>query len=274
MDCPRIQERLSAYFDGELPSGEQSAVAEHIEDCPQCGRYEEDLRKLSTLSRQTTTPDPPADFWVELERRLDVDHRTPTKLRRLPLWAKGATLAALILIAVGTGLWSRRFQSPNDAPPQMAVDLDSYLNDFQRDPQKAPNILIARYNGHAVSLDEVAKEVRYRPVASGQLPEGFSLDAVYLLKMECCTGVQSVYKRKGSEIVAILQHTIDQPVWFGDRAVLVAKVHGKPTRIVQVDGRLAATWQLNGTYVSMIGIEDMTELTRFIGYLEHKPKEN
>ena len=97
---------------------------------------------------------------------------------------------------------------------------------------------------------------------------------IFLLKMECCTGMQSVYKRKGSEIIAILQHTTDQPVWFGDRAVVVAKVHGKPTRIVQMDDRLAATWQSNGTYVTLVGVGDMAELTRFMRYLEHESKEN
>ena len=121
-------------------------------------------------------------------------------------------------------------------------------------------------------MDEALKTVRY-PIAAGQLPPGFSLDAVYLLKMECCTGVQCVYKRRGSEVLAILQHTIDQPVWYGKRKVEIAQVHGKPTKIVRIDGRLAATWRSNGTYVSLIGAQNMSELGELIASLEGNGKE-
>lgn len=67
---------------------------------------------------------------------------------------------------------------------------------------------------------------------------------------------------------------MDQPVWYGRRYVELAEVNGKQTQIVRVDGRLAATWQVDGTYVSLVGAHDMQELRQMITYLDARKMEN
>lgn len=282
MDCSQVQERLSAWYDGELRPEERELFVSHFRECEACAGAEGHLRVLSALAKEIPIPDPPARLWAELERKL---HRAPSttepgevvgsaqgaRPHRVTLLMRLASLAALLLIAVGTALWAHRLkdqQAPNQRLPALAVDLDRYLDEFQRNPGEAPRVLIARYHGESVPPEEVAKSVRFRSIAPHRLPDGFALDGTYLLKMECCTGVQTIYKRKGSEVLAILQHTTDQPVWLGNRPVLVARVHGKPTRIAQADGRLAATWQEDGTYVSLVGVQDMHELVRLMSYFE------
>jgi len=276
MHCSQVQERLSAWYDGEVRPEERELFASHIETCEACAAVAGDLEKLSALAKSFPIPDPPPELWAGLEHKLDgvpatVGHDEAagspegTRPRRASVVVQLVSLAALLLLAVGTGLWTHRLkneQASRQRPPKLAVDLDRYLDEFERNPREALSVLIARYQGEAVDPEQAARSVRFHSIAPDRLPEGFSLDGTYLLKMECCTGVQTVYKRKGSEVLAILQHTTDQPVWFGDRPVLVAQVHGRPTRIAQLDGRLAATWEEDGSYVSLVGIQDMHELVR------------
>lgn len=274
MNCSQAQELLSPYYDGELTADERETVGRHLRDCAQCSVDLTNFQKLSALAAQTCVPEPPTELWTRLEVQLEeiIDRPTVTKVSRRTMM-QFAALAVLLLVAIGTGLWAHWLRTESNVPPELAIDLDGFLDDFRRDPQRAAKIFVARYDGREAGLDEALKTVRY-PIAASQLPPGFSLDAVYLLKMECCTGIQTVYKRKGSQVLAILQHTIDQPVWYGNRTVEIAQVHGKPTRIVRVNGHLAATWQANGTYVTVIGARNMAELTNLIIYLEHNTKEN
>ena len=270
MNCSEVQELLSAYYDGELPCSQQTVLSEHLRQCAQCNRSIETFREVSGLLGQITSREPPAALWVGLESKMDSVMARPEAgsfygQRLLKL----ATLAALLLIAVTTWMYAHGLKRAARILPALAVDLDYYLDEFQLDPTQSPQVFLARYDGQSVPAEEATKHVEFRPVTADRLPDGFSLQAVYLLKMECCTGLESVYKRKGSEVLAILQHTTDQPVWLGNRAVVTAEIHGKPTRIVQVDGSLAATWRAGGTYVSLIGVQNIEELTSLITYIEH-----
>jgi hypothetical protein len=47
-------------------------------------------------------------------------------------------------------------------------------------------------------------------------------------------------------------------------------MNGKPTQVVQGDGRLAASWQVNGTAVSLIGPRDMAELVRLMAHVDQR----
>ena len=85
---------------------------------------------------------------------------------------------------------------------------------------------------------------------------------------ETHTCAQATYKRNGSETLVVFQYAIDQPTWFHGRPTLNCRCGGKPTRIVQLDDtRLAATWTVDGTYVTLIGARDIEELTQFIARL-------
>ncbi len=286
MDCQRIRDLLAAFQDAELADDDRRSVEEHLGECAACTAELAELDGLREIVRSCPEPQPPAELWDRIERAVHASTsvRQPrVEPRRRLIWAQWATVAALLLVTVVTGLWARWQQEQSaerpplasvDKPPHMAVDLDEYLNAFQHDPQHAPHLFIARYNGQAVDLNETADKVNYRPIATSSLPDGFSLDRVYLLKMECCTGVQTVYRRKGADVLAILQHTVDQPVWYGRRRVEIAEVNGKPTQIVRMNGRLAATWQADGTYVSLVGAHDMHELTQMITHLDAKKMEN
>ncbi len=47
MECPEVQNRLSAYFDGELEEDQRLVIAAHLERCSACA---EELQVFGRLS--------------------------------------------------------------------------------------------------------------------------------------------------------------------------------------------------------------------------------
>lgn len=55
MDCREWMERISAYVDGEIPSGETRPVEEHLEGCAACRTLERRMRALTSGLARTDT---------------------------------------------------------------------------------------------------------------------------------------------------------------------------------------------------------------------------
>ena len=71
-------------------------------------------------------------------------------------------------------------------------------------------------------------------------------------------------------MLCVFEHDSDQPVWFGDRPTSSKMFSGKPTRLVQVDGCLAATWQQERRHITVIGAKDVDEVTRLVAHFERQ----
>jgi len=74
MRCRRIQERLSAYQDGEIAGEERSRIAGHLEGCPACRSAYAELEQAWQLLEKITEIDAAPGF----EKRL------AEKIRALP----------------------------------------------------------------------------------------------------------------------------------------------------------------------------------------------
>ena len=102
------RERLSAYLDGELPTGEAAAVAAHVAACPDCA---ERLAELAAVDeRFAATPlDVPDRYFDTCAPRVRerIEAEPPrTAARRVPAWAWA--VAAVLVLAVVTPLTLRR----------------------------------------------------------------------------------------------------------------------------------------------------------------------
>ena len=102
------RERLSAYLDGELPTGEAAAVAAHVAACPDCA---ERLAELAAVDeRFAATPlDAPAGYFDTYASRVRerIEAEPPrSAARRVPAWAWA--VAAVLVLAVVTPLTLRR----------------------------------------------------------------------------------------------------------------------------------------------------------------------
>jgi len=124
-DCPREEDQLAAFVDGELPPRQQRALARHLMDCPHCAAQAGQL--LAVKSYLGVEPQEPASlsraFWQRLTQALDlIDAVTARTLRpsaRRPTRARLLALAAagVALIAVAWGL--RRANLPPVLQPEL-----------------------------------------------------------------------------------------------------------------------------------------------------------
>lgn len=121
MDCPRIQENLSAWLDGEMPAAEAEALRRHVESCAACRQMAEELRSVSTLLKGARRQAAPAGLADEVQSRLEremlmspaaeepeiiarMDRRLAHEQRAW--WPRVAAVAACVaLVAAIAALW-------------------------------------------------------------------------------------------------------------------------------------------------------------------------
>lgn len=268
MNCSEIQERLSEFHDSELPPNEAAQFAAHLADCTSCAEELASFDQLSGLSRRLTDPPVPAEMWDELRLKLDTSNKPRTVIPQIfPAFVltRRFALAASMLVVVGIGVFT--FLHSHSEHDHLAMNFAHYLEEFDESPDNAQQILLAKYNGQPITLEEATNVLGYEPLAAKGLPPGCSLDKAYLLNMPCCTCAQVVCKNEAGQSIAIFEHDIDQPVWFGDNPSVECLCHEIPTNVVQVGDRLAASWKEGQRYVTVIGAKDLDEVTDFVAHL-------
>lgn len=274
VNCASVQEHLSAFHDGELASALQAAVREHLESCPECAQKLAEFQELSRMACQLPTPEVPLGIWPQLEKKLatEVSAQQATRvhlIRRRRTWIGLATVALVVVTAsTAAVVW---LQQADDGHGHVAVNFGRYLDEFERNPDAAQQVLLTNYFGRAVSYDEAVTKVRYQPATPQRLPNGLSRETICLLRMPCCTCVQAVYGREDGQQLAVFEHADDQPVWFGHRPTIKTRCNGMPTSLVQVDNRLAASWQRQGRFITVVGANDVEQVVQLVAFLDQQP---
>lgn len=271
MDCFSARQHLSAFHDGELKPDLQATVADHLDSCHECAQLLADFQQLSRRTAELPAPAVPPEIWPQLERQLNSQAALPRTtlaqlVQRRRTWI-GIATSALLLVAVSTAalVW---FNHAEPGHNHVAINFAQYLDEFERNPDAAQEILLSNYEGRAVSFDEAATQVRYRPATPLNLPHGLSREAIYLLRMPCCLCVQAVYKSEDGKRVSVFEHVDDQPIWFGQRPMIQARCNGMPTNLVQVDECLAANWKRDGRYMTLIGARDVEQVAELMASLD------
>lgn len=78
MNHQKIKELISSYNDGELNQEQKKKVEKHLEDCPECRKELEEMRKFEEVMSQMELKKPPGEVWKRywtsvynrLERRI------------------------------------------------------------------------------------------------------------------------------------------------------------------------------------------------------------
>ncbi len=270
MNCAEVQERFSSFHDNQLSQDEAALVATHMTNCSSCAEELVSFQRLSGLARRLTDPPAPAHMWEELQEKLE-SHVKPSpdfsRIFQYYVSARHLALAATILVAVGMGAvaYQAWFSPGYD---HLAVNFAQYLQEFPERPDDAQQILLAKFDGRSITLAEATKILGYEPIAAKGLPPGYSLEEVHLLNMPCCTCTQVICTNKAGESIAIFEHAIDQPVWFGDRPTVECLCHDTPTSVRRVGDRLAATWKEGERYITIIGATDLNEVSDFVAHFK------
>lgn len=268
MDCSEVQERLSAFVDRELPESDRDAVAMHLQACAECVESVEFTKALSEQTRLLADPIPPADLWAGIESRL----RHPaapgvvSSVRKSRNWGpmRYLALAASIFVAAGVGFWASHSHVGDHGHETMAANFDLYLAKFSVDPDRAHEMLLTTYGGEQLAAGDIEKRLGYQPLAAQFNPAGATAEQIYVLDMPCCRCALTICRRGDGGVLAVLEHDEPQPIWFGDRPRVECLCDGKPTSVVQVNGKLAASWRQGSRHITVIGAGDLEEVTQIV----------
>ena len=274
MKCSEVQERLSAYIDNELSDGEHRNIALHLEGCPKCMASIEFARTLSHKTRELADPTPPANLWACIESGLQDEpsvHKIHSRRRVWNVSVVHWALAASLLLVAAAGMWSYHFGGDDHGHDSMAANFNIYLAKFAVDPANAQETLITTYGGKPVSPNEAEQTFGYRPIAATGALADFTVEQTYSLDMPCCRCMLSVCRRSDGTVVSVLEHVEPQPIWFGDRSRIECLCDGVPTSVVQLNGKLAASWQYGKRHITVIGATDLEEVTQMVAGLNQKP---
>ncbi|MEX2113382.1 MAG: zf-HC2 domain-containing protein [Pirellulales bacterium] len=268
MNCESARELMSAYYDRELTPDLELAVREHLEDCPHCAHHLAQFEQLSKLATELREPSVPADMWSAIDSSIDRQ-----RLRR-DRWARAwrryspAAVAAVLLVAaslVAFSYWQNRHAADHR---QMAATFGQYLERFHEQPERAEDVLLARYEGRLLPPEQAAGAAKFQPNAPDRLPQGFTRTKLYVLEMPCCTCTQTIYQDEQGHVLALFEHNDQQRDWFGDRPTITAECHGKQTCLVQMRDRLAACWKSGPRHLTIVGARDVEQVAELVAYLD------
>ena len=278
MKCSEAQDVLSAYHDGELPEAMRVRVAKHLHRCPDCAQELRGFKKLSHLASGLGTPAAPSHLWSRLEEALDRSadaESLATKSgaaagRRIFEFPRLAGFAATVLVAIGIGWFIFQGGGRSHNHQHFTADFGHYLVEFRRDPQAAQQFLLAKYENQPVVPEEAIHRVGYRPAVADGLPPEYTLDSTHVMKMPCCTCVQTLCRRPDGSALAVFEHNDDDPRWFGDRPAITASCNGERCCLVELDGRLAASWKRGDRYITLVGVRDLTEVNQMVAWFNER----
>ncbi len=140
--CGEFEADLVLYYYGEGLEAERRRVKSHLDTCPRCGRFLDDLKGL--LPQMSKSAELPQDFWDDYYR--EVVHKLDQERERIPWWRSlmtsfggwtvpafgTATVAVLaVFLVFGKGDWSLSSnQEQQESIPQEIISDSGRLEFF------------------------------------------------------------------------------------------------------------------------------------------------
>ena len=283
MKCSEVQELLSDYYDGELADGQQSRVSDHISRCSACANGIAGFEELSRMANAFEASQRPEDIWSKIQQQRD-EQPTDGRLAAQPVDKAGRrrssfpamrlfAVAATVVVATGIGWLAYQSWYPHGEHSQFTAEFDQYLDAFRRDATAAQHFLLAKYENELVQTDQVIQRMGYRPATADGVPQAYSIDATYVMKMPCCVCVQCLCKRPDGSTIAIFEHDDEETTeWFGERPEMSATCSGKRCSLVELNDSIAATWQRDTRHITVVGLRDVAELTELVAWFDEQKR--
>jgi anti-sigma factor RsiW len=100
-------DRLSEYVDGELASGERTALEAHLATCAECRATLEELRRVVARAKALEDRAPKADLWAGVAKRIGSGQVVDIRSRRRFSFSVPQLIAASIALILlsGSGMW-------------------------------------------------------------------------------------------------------------------------------------------------------------------------
>ncbi|MFT5303668.1 MAG: anti-sigma factor RsiW [Mariniblastus sp.] len=269
MNCSEIQNLISAYYDDELSAELGANVDAHLQNCSSCAAELAGFKHLSSLAAGLGTPVAPTAIWSAVAQELDKNQpeqrvvARSVSMSRHALFKYAAALAATVLIGfVGFQLFfhgDHNHEGMTKAMEQVASDLDA---------DGATTLLLNKFGGSEVSANEAIRQVGYQPIASRGLPAGYSVEGMQVLNMPCCKCTQTACKRPDNTRFFIYEHDNEDTGWFEHQIKRQSECCGKTCQIVELNSRLAVTWQKGNRHITLLGVRDEEEIELLVSRFE------
>lgn len=98
MNCNRYQKKLSRIFDRKQTPDRR--LQQHIDACPDCRRFWEDLHRLEVAFSDLSFPEAPGDLTVRVNAAIRRSQGKRSLILR-PAWAGGFA----VVVALMVGIW-------------------------------------------------------------------------------------------------------------------------------------------------------------------------
>ncbi|MBR3704550.1 MAG: zf-HC2 domain-containing protein [Oscillospiraceae bacterium] len=120
--CKEYEARISALIDDELTLDERTAVLKHLDTCPDCKAYRDDLLAMRDVLRAQEAGVPAGfhDAVMARVRETKQDAVQEKKILRFPQWKRFAALAACCAVVM-LGIWSMDLMGITENSMDMAM---------------------------------------------------------------------------------------------------------------------------------------------------------
>jgi anti-sigma factor RsiW len=197
MDCKDIHKLVSPFLDNELSATDTFAVADHLDDCPQCQRELAALQRLD--ERLKRAGHVPVDGVDELRTRILALLSPWTWVHR---WRKlGAAAAVLVFLVAGRQL----FSAPSD--PEAAAFSDALIAEVQLNSSQP--FSLSWLDPHR--LRDLLRQEGLQDVPN-LAPAGFHLEGARICNPLSHLFIQLVYRSPREEVSVFVSRRWDRPL--------------------------------------------------------------
>ena|SRR5215469_1658140 len=208
MDCDSASPYLDAFVDGELDSGVERALEEHLRTCSACRSAVWEIREFRSLFRKSAPR-----FKAPLELRfrvLSITHRARAKPRVPVLYAALAAAAVLVLGALAVFLVS--------APDHGKELSQEAVVDYSRATAAEPLVELASAD-FSVLKPWFSDKVGFAPPAIDLRGYGYELAGGRVASLGKRSVVALVYKQANDLLIIYCWPPTQAPVGYGQQSV-------------------------------------------------------
>jgi anti-sigma factor RsiW len=130
--CEDIQKELEAYLSNELDEPQKGEIRDHLQDCPNCSKVLQRIKRLSGVLDDWQVLEPPPLMYEKLKARMNARASFGARTFRNPIIRKVAfklaEVAAIVAITLSINSW---FGKPAPQERDDSVSLNFYLKEHQ-----------------------------------------------------------------------------------------------------------------------------------------------
>lgn len=268
MNCDKVRQLLSAFHDGELPASKIPEVERHLTSCADCREALASVDRVGQIARKLLDNSRVVDLWPNIASQLNEEVSPRRSLVKDWFTRRVLAVVAVASVAVvGVGIVTWRDQIVPTADQRTARILDRYLEEFVVSPLQAQKLLDREFPYTTVEQAENSNFAKTSMIGLRATLPGLTRVAMHVRNLPCCDCVQGLYQRADGSYITVFEH--EMPVtWDTKRQGREVQCGDCVCRLRQLDSRIAASWEHDDRYFTVIGANGEEELKQIVERLD------